>query len=179
MRGERVILAQDLAQIYGVETRVLNQAVKRNANRFPGDFMFQLTAAEAADLKSHPVISSWGGARRALPSAFTEHGAVMVASILNSPKAVQMSVYVVRAFVSFARSVTEHKELAAKISVLEGKVGKHDKQLQHLLEAIRLLIAPPRFRSAQNKRFRKIIDNSAFSLLPSDPLQFFIFHSSF
>jgi hypothetical protein len=138
-----VILAQDLAQIYGVETRVLNQAVKRNANRFPGDFMFQLTAAEAADLKSHPVISSWGGARRALPSAFTEHGAVMVASILNSPKAVQMSVYVVRAFVSFARSVNEHKELAAKISVLEGKVGKHDKQLQHLLEAIRLLIAPP------------------------------------
>jgi hypothetical protein len=105
--------------------------------------MFQLTAAEAADLKSHTVISSWGGARRALPSAFTEHGAVMVASILNSPKAVQMSVYVVRAFVSFARSVTEHNELAAKISVLEGKVGKHDKQLQHLLEAIRLLIAPP------------------------------------
>jgi hypothetical protein len=150
-----VILAQDLAQIYGVETRVLNQAVKRNANRFPGDFMFQLTAAEAADLKSHPVISSWGGARRALPSAFTEHGAVMVASILNSPKAVQMSVYVVRAFVSFARSVTEHKELAAKISVLEGKVGKYDKQLLHLLEAIRLLIAPPDSDRCKIKGFGK------------------------
>jgi len=80
--------------------------------------------AEAADLKSQSVTSSWGGARRALPYAFTEHGAVMAASVLNSPKAVQMSVYVVRAFVSFARAVSEHKELAAKISILESKVGK-------------------------------------------------------
>ena len=105
--------------------------------------MFQVTSAEAADLKSQSVTSSWGGARRALPYAFTEHGAVMAASVLNSPKAVQMSVYVVRAFVSFARALSEHKQLAAKISLLETKVGKHDKQLQHLLEAIRLLIAPP------------------------------------
>jgi hypothetical protein len=143
IRGERVILAHDLARIYGVETRVLNQAVKRNAARFPGDFMFPLAASEAAELKSQSVTSSWGGARRALPYAFTEHGAVMAASVLNSPKAIQMSVYVVRAFVSFARTVSQHNKLATKLSVLESKVGKHDKQLQHLLEAIRLLIAPP------------------------------------
>lgn len=142
VRNERVMLASDLARIYGVETRALNQAVKRNSARFPADFMFQLTAAEAADLKSRFVTSSWGGARRALPYAFTEHEAVMVASVLNSPQAVHMSVYVVRAFVSFARTLREHKELAAKISALESKVGKHDKQLQQLLEAIRLLISP-------------------------------------
>ncbi len=142
IRGERVMLSADLAEIYGVETRVLNQAVKRNAARFPGDFMFQLTAKEMADLKSQSVTSSWGGARRALPYAFTEHGAVMLASVLNSPRAVRMSVYVVRAFVSVAQLMSKHKELAAKITALEGKVGKHDKQLQNLLEAIKLLIAP-------------------------------------
>lgn len=155
IRGERVMLASDLAGIYGVETRALNQAVKRNAARFPGDFMFQLTAAEAADLKSQSVTSSWGGARRALPYAFTEHGAVMVASVLNSPKAVQMSVYVVRAFVSFAHAIREHKELAAKISVLESKVGRHDKQLQQLLEAMRLLIAPQHPENRKIKGFGK------------------------
>ena len=137
------MLSSDLAGVYGVEARVLNQAVKRNAKRFPADFMFHITAEEAANLKSQSVTSSWGGARRALPYAFTEHSAVMVASVLNSPKAVQMSVHVVRAFVTFARAIGEHKELASKIAVLETKVGKHDKQLQHLLEAIRLLIAPP------------------------------------
>jgi hypothetical protein len=142
IRGERVMLSSDLAEIYGVETRVLNQAVKRNAGRFPGDFMFQLTVKEATDLKSQSVTSSWGGARRALPYAFTEHGAVMLASVLNSPRAVRMSVHVVRAFVSVARLMAKHKELAAKITALEGKVGKHDKQLQNLLEAIKLLIAP-------------------------------------
>ncbi len=142
IRGERVMLSADLAEIYGVETRALNQAVKRNAARFPADFMFQLTAKEAADLKSQSVTSSWGGARRALPYAFTEHGAVMLASVLNSPRAVRMSVYVVRAFVSVAQLMSKHKELAAKITALEGKVGKHDKQLQNLLEAIKLLIAP-------------------------------------
>jgi hypothetical protein len=155
VRGERAILAHDLARIYGVETRMLNQAVKRNKARFPVDFMFQLTTSEDADLKSQSVTSSWGGARRALPYAFTEHGAVMAASVLNSPKAVQMSVYVVRAFVSFARAVSEHKELAAKITILESKVGRHDKQLQQLLEAIRLLIAPPSPESRKIKGFGK------------------------
>lgn len=151
IRGERIMLSSDLAGVYGVEPRVLNQAVKRNAQRFPKDFMFQITAEEAASLKSQSVISSWGGARRALPYAFTEHGAVMVASVLNSPQAVRMSVHVVRAFVTFARALGEYKELGAKIAVLETKVGKHDKQLQQLLEAIRLLIAPP---EPENRKIR-------------------------
>jgi hypothetical protein len=133
----------------------LNQAVKRNSARFPSDFMFQLTATEATDLKSQSVTSSWGGARRALPYAFTEHGAVMLASVLNSPKAVRMSVYVVRAFVSVARLMAKHKELAAKITALEGKVGKHDKQLQQLLEAIKLLIAPSTTQARTIKGFGK------------------------
>jgi hypothetical protein len=155
IRGERVMLSSDLAEIYGVETRVLNQAVKRNAGRFPGDFMFQLTVKEATDLKSQSVTSSWGGARRALPYAFTEHGAVMLASVLNSPRAVRMSVHVVRAFVSVARLMAKHKELAAKITALEGKVGKHDKQLQQLLEAIKLLIAPDATQPRTIKGFGK------------------------
>lgn len=155
VRGERVMLSADLAEIYGVETRALNQAVKRNAARFPGDFMFQLTAKEMADLKSQSVTSSWGGARRALPYAFTEHGAVMLASVLNSPRAVRMSVHVVRAFVSVARLMAKHKELAAKITALEGKVGKHDKQLQNLLEAIKLLITPNTNQARTIKGFGK------------------------
>ena len=155
VRGERVMLSADLAEIYGVETRALNQAVKRNAARFPGDFMFQLTAKEMDDLKSQTVTSSWGGARRALPYAFTEHGAVMLASVLNSPRAVRMSVHVVRAFVSVAHLMSKHKELAAKISALEGKVGKHDKQLQNLLEAIKLLIAPNTGQTRTIKGFGK------------------------
>ena len=155
VRGERVMLSADLAEIYGVETRALNQAVKRNAARFPGDFMFQLTTKEMADLKSQSVTSSWGGARRALPYAFTEHGAVMLASVLNSPRAVRMSVYVVRAFVSVAQLMSKHKELAAKISALEGKVGKHDKQLHNLLEAIKLLITPNTHQARTIKGFGK------------------------
>ena len=155
VRGERVMLSADLAEIYGVETRALNQAVKRNAARFPGDFMFQLTAKEMDDLKSQTVTSSWGGARRALPYAFTEHGAVMLASVLNSPRAVRMSVYVVRAVVSGAHLMSKPKELAAKISALEGKVGKHDKQLQNLIEAIKLLIAPNTGQTRTIKGFGK------------------------
>lgn len=155
IRNEKVMLASDLAEIYGVETRVLNQAVKRNAARFPADFMFQLTAEEAANLKSQSVTSSWGGARRALPVAFTEHGAVMLASVLNSPQAVQMSVHVVRAFVRLGRLMLEHQELASKIAVLEGKVGKHDSQLQDLLKAIRMMILPANSEARTIKGFGK------------------------
>ena len=137
------MLASDLAEIYGVETRALNQAVKRNPARFPSRFMFQLTAEEAANLKSQSVISSWGGARRALPFALTEHGAVMLAAVLNSERAVQMSLHVVQAFVNLGHLMLEHKELSKKIEALEGKVGKHDKQLQEVIDAIRMMIAPP------------------------------------
>ncbi len=155
IRGEKVMLASDLAEIYGVETRALNQAVKRNPARFPSRFMFQLTAEEVSNLKSQSVTSSWGGARRALPYAFTEHGAVMLAAVLNSQRAVQMSLHVVQAFVNLGHLMIEHKELSKKIEALEGKVGKHDKQLQEVIGAIRMMFAPPNPEDRKIKGFGK------------------------
>jgi len=149
------MLASDLAEIYGVETRALNQSVKRNPARFPSKFMFQLTAEEVSNLKSQSVTSSWGGARRALPYAFTEHGAVMSAAVLNSERAVQMSLHVVQAFVNLGHLMMEHKELSKKIEALEGKVGKHDKQLQEVIDAIRMMIAPPNPECRKIKGFGK------------------------
>jgi phage regulator Rha-like protein len=155
IRGEKVMLASDLAEIYGVETRALNQAVKRNPTRFPSRFMFQLTAEEVSNLKSQFVTSSWGGARRALPYAFTEHGAVMLAAVLNSQRAVQLSLHVVQAFVNLGHLMMEHKELSKKIEALEGKVGKHDKQLQEVIGAIRMMFAPPNPEDRKIKGFGK------------------------
>ena len=149
------MLASDLAEIYGVETRALNQAVKRNPARFPSRFMFQLTAEEVSNLKSQSVTSSWGGARRALPYAFTEHGAVMLAAVLNSQRAVQMSLHVVQAFVNLGHLMMEHKELSKKIEALEGKVGKHGKQLQEVIGAIRMMFAPPNPEDRKIKGFGK------------------------
>jgi hypothetical protein len=144
IRGQKVILDYDLAEIYGVETRRLNEQVRRNAGRFPPDFMFQLTAEEFVNLKSHFAISSltWGG-RRKLPQAFTEHGAIMAASILNSPKAVEMSVFVVRAFIRLCALLAAHKELALKMTELERTLTLHDKQILSILDAIKRLMAPP------------------------------------
>jgi hypothetical protein len=153
IRGEKVMLASGLAEIYGVETRALNQAVKRNPTRFPSRFMFQLTAEEVSNLKSQFVTSSWGGARRALPYAFTEHGAVMLAAVLNSQRAVQMSLHVVQAFVNLGHLMMEHKELSKKIEALEGKVGKYDKQLQEVIGAIRMMFAPPNPEDRKIKGF--------------------------
>ena len=149
------MLASDIAEIYGVETRALNQAVKRNPTRFPSRFMFQLTAEEVSNLKSQFVTSSWGGARRALPYAFTEHGAVMLAAVLNSQRAVQMSLHVVQAFVNLGHLMMEHKELSKKIEALEGKVGKYDKQLQEVIGAIRMMFAPPNPEDRKIKGFGK------------------------
>jgi hypothetical protein len=143
VRGKRVILSHDLAAAYGVTARVLNQAVKRNLGRFPEDFMFQLSKEEYYNLKSQFVTSSWGGARRALPYAFTEHGAVMAASVLNSKRAVEVSVFVVRAFVRMSRVLASHHQLALKLAELEAKVSVHDRSIQSLLAAIRSLITPP------------------------------------
>ena len=143
IRGEKVILDADLAELYGVETKVLNQAVKRNIDRFPGDFMFRLNRGEKAEvvticdhlerLRYSPVF----------PRAFTEHGAIMAATVLNSPRAVQVSVYVVRAFVRLRRLLAGHKELGAKLDKLEARVGKHDRQIVALLDVIRQLVDPP------------------------------------
>lgn len=146
VRGHRVILASDLAGIYGVETRVLNQAVKRNSEKFPGDFMFRLTRSEAEALsrsRSQSVMLKRGQNIKYLPYAFTEHGAIMAANVLNSPHAVHMSVFVVRAFVRLRRMIATHKELAAKLDELERTVANHDGDIKALFEAIRQLMAPP------------------------------------
>ena len=133
----------DLADLYAVETKRLNEQVKRNMGRFPSDFMFQLTSDEFENLKSHFATSSWGG-RRKLPLAFTEHGAIMAASVLNSDRAVQMSVYVVRAFVQLRAVLLDHKTLADKLASLERRVSHHDNSLAEVIEAIRSLMAQPK-----------------------------------
>src|SRR6266851_1949633 len=123
LRGQRVILDRELAVIYGVSTGRLNEAVKRNAERFPADFMFQLTAQEIENLRSQFAISSWGG-RRYRPFAFTEHGAIQAANVLNSPRAVTMGVYVVRAFVQLRELLSSNKELARRFAQLEARLDK-------------------------------------------------------
>jgi hypothetical protein len=150
IRGEKVMLDFDLALIYGVETRVLNQAVKRQIHRFPSDFMFQLTQDEFLNLKSQivisssestplisqNVISSWGG-RRTLPYAFTEHGTIMLANVLKSETAIQASIFVVRAFIQLRSIIESNKDLAKKLDELE---SKYDKQFLIVFEAIKKLI---------------------------------------
>lgn len=143
IRGRRVLLDADLAALYEVETRRLNEQIKRNMGRFPVDFMFQLTAEEFENLKSQFATSSWGG-RRKLPLAFTEHGAIMAASVLNSDRAVEMSVYVVRAFVQLRAVLLDHKALAGKLSALERRVSHHDNSLAEVIDAIRALMAQPK-----------------------------------
>ena len=142
LRSQRVIGDSELASLYGVETRALLQAVRRNARRFPSDFVFFMTKQEFASLRSQFVISRWGG-RRSLPAVFTEHGAVMAASVLNSDRAIDVSVYVVRAFVHLRHAVAAHAAIADRIGELERKLGTHDAAIRDILEALRGLAAPP------------------------------------
>jgi hypothetical protein len=141
VRGLRVMLDADLAALYGVSTGRFNEQVRRNRARFPADFMFQLTRAEAANLKSQFAISSagWGG-RRTPPLVFTEHGAVMLASVLRSPTAIQTSVQVVRAFVRLRQILESNADLARKLDDLE---QRYDSQFRVVFDAIRELMAPP------------------------------------
>ena len=134
-RNQRVMMDFDLAGIYGVETRRLKEAVRRNIERFPEDFMFELTQDEFQNLRSQIATSSWGGSRYA-PFAFTEHGAVMLASVLNSDTAAKASIFVVRTFVKLKQLVDTYKVLSDKIDDLE---DKYDEQLYHIIEAIREL----------------------------------------
>ena len=143
VRALRVMLDSDLARIYGVELKRLNEQVRRNAERFPSDFAFQLTSQEFADLKSEFALPKSHGGRRKLPWVFTEHGAIMLANVLNSPIAVEASVRVVRAFVGMREQMAAHKELAQKLGELESRVSGHDESIQNLFEAIRQLIEPP------------------------------------
>ena len=154
VRGQKVVIDNELAELYGVETRRLNEQVRRNAGRFPPDFMFQVTAAEYAELMSQIATSNAGrGGRRKLPLAFTEHGALMAATVLNTSRAVQVSLYVVRAFVQLREVLATHRDLAAKLADLERKrellALKHDSlaqntraQLQQVFDAIRSLMTP-------------------------------------
>lgn len=142
IRGQKVILDSDLASLYEVETKKLNQAIKRNLERFPEDFMFQLSEDEFANLRSQFVTSSWGG-RRYPPYAFTEHGAIMAASVLNTPKAVEMSVYVVRAFVKLRTLALQYKELTRKLAQIEERLGEHDTAIIEIVNTIRQLMEPP------------------------------------
>jgi hypothetical protein len=143
LRHQRVILDADIAELYGVPVRQLNQQVKRNQERFPSDFVFQLTAKEDEILRSQIVISrDTHGGRRYRPFAFTEHGAIMAATVLNSEKAVQMSVFVVRAFVRLREMLATNRRLAGKIDELENRLDTHDSTLQDLIETIKELMTP-------------------------------------
>ncbi len=143
IRGQRVLLDADLAQLYEVETKRFNEQIRRNPTRFPPDFMFSLTAQEFAGLRSQTATSKRGG-RRYLPMVFTEHGAIMAASVLNSARAVEMSVFVVRAFVQLRDVLARDNALADKLTALEQRVTQHDHSLTDLIDAIRALMAQPK-----------------------------------
>jgi hypothetical protein len=139
LRGQKVILDKDLASLYEVSTSNLNKAVSRNLDRFPKDFMFQLSAMEFNDLKFHFGTSSWGGTRK-LPRAFTEQGVAMLSSVIRSSRAVQVNIEIMRAFVKLRELLTSNRELARKLNALE---KKYDSQFKIVFDAIRQLMAPP------------------------------------
>jgi len=155
IRGQKVMLDADLAAVYGVSTKRLNEAVKRNVERFPGDFVFQLTSQELAALRSQIATSkrsqsltaSGRGGRRYLPYAFTEHGAIMAANVLNSPRAVQMSVFVVRAFLKMRAALSDNRELAHKLAALEKELKErldvHEAAIVTILQRVMDIIDPP------------------------------------
>lgn len=152
VRGKKVMLDRDLAVLYGVLAKVLNQTVKRNFRRFPEDFMFQLSWEEvqalrlqSADLNSRSQIVTLkqGGNIKYLPHVFTEHGVAMLSSVLNSERAIQVNILIMRAFTKLRDMLLTHKELAVKIDVLERKYGEHDETIKTIFEAIKQLLEPP------------------------------------
>jgi hypothetical protein len=143
LRDQRVMLDYDLAVLYGVETRALKQAVRRNPDRFPNDFMFELSEQEIDTVVSQFVIPNrrrFGGAK---PMAFTEQGIAMLSSVLNNERAIKVNIAIMRAFVKLRQVLDTNRELAQKFSELEQRVGKHDEEIAAILEAIRQLMAPP------------------------------------
>ena len=143
IRGHKVILDADLARLYGVSTKRLNEQVKRNRNRFPDDFMFRLTPEEKAEVVANCDHLTNLKFSPALPLAFTEHGAIMAASVLNTQQAIEASIFVVRAFVGLREILATHRRLARKLKELEARMGEHDEQLQVIFEAIHQLMTPP------------------------------------
>jgi hypothetical protein len=143
IRGHKIIIDADLARLYSVETKVFNQAVKRNIDRFPPDFMFTLTMEEKEEVVTNCDHLTQLKYSSHLPNVFTEHGAIMAATILNSPKAVEMSIFVVRAFVRLREMFSSHKQLASKLIELEQKLSSHDRDITMLINAIRQLMTSP------------------------------------
>jgi hypothetical protein len=144
VRRQRVVLDSDLARLYGVTTKVFNQTIQRNAARFPGDFAFQVTREEFANLRSQIVTSSSGhGGRRHLPYAFTEQGVAMLSSVLRSKRAVLVNVAIMRAFVSLRRMLATNEAFARKLAELERRLEGHDEHIKSLFNAIRELMKPP------------------------------------
>jgi hypothetical protein len=143
LRGQKVMLDRDLAALYGVETKSLKRAVRRNSDRFPPDFMFELTAEEAQSVRCQFGTLQTGLHFRYLPYAFTEQGVAMLSSVLQSPRAVKVNIAVMRAFVRLRETLSLHKELAHKLTELERRIESHDTSIQSLFEAIRQLMAPP------------------------------------
>lgn len=143
LRDQKIILDADLAELYGVTVKRLNEQVKRNLSRFPSDFLFQLTRAERDVLRSQIATSNTGhGGRRYLPYAFTEHGAIMAATVLNSKRAIQMSIFVVRAFVHIREALATSRQIVVKLAELERRIENHDANIQELVQAIRELMTP-------------------------------------
>ena len=150
IRGQRVMLDSDLAKIYGVTTKRLNEQHRRNARRFPKDFAFLLSREEVANLRSQIATSSYGG-RRYRPTAFTEHGAIMLASVLNSPVAIEASVRFVRAFVYMREQIAGNRQLSQKFAELEKRLDSHDESIATLFEAIRRLLEPAETEQPQRE----------------------------
>ena len=144
IRGQKIMIDRELAELYGVETRILNQAVRRNIGRFPEDFMFQLTKKEMKDWISQIVISKREkmGLRR-MPYVFTQNGVAMLSSVLNSERAIQVNIAIMRVFVRFQEILSTHRDLIQKLNELEKKIEKHDTEIQAIFEAIRQLMTPP------------------------------------
>ena len=155
-RGQRVILDSDLARVYGVPTKRLNEAIKRAPERFPSDFSFILKPQEVASLRSQIATSKGRGGRRYTPRVFTEHGAIMAANVLNSPRAVQMSVFVVRAFLKMREVLGQNRQLAEKLAELERRLTErldvHERAIVHILDEIKKLMEPPPPASEPKRR---------------------------
>jgi hypothetical protein len=149
VRGEKVLLGQDLAELYGVPVKALTQAVKRNRDRFPPDFLFQISKEEFERLKSRLVTSNRGGLRRALPYAFTEQGVAMLSTVLRSPRAVEVNIAIMRTFVQLRRLMDSNRSLARKIEAME---KRYDEQFAVVFDAIKRLIAEDDARKAAPKR---------------------------
>ena len=150
IRGRKVMLDKDLAELYGVEKRVLNQAVKRNARRFPEDFMFELSRQEIKNLKSQIVTSSWGGARKGF-SAFTEQGVAMLASVLNSDRAINVNIQIIRTFVKIRELMATNEMLQRKVMELEKKYGSHDDKIKKIFAALNLLLSDDKTKKSKDE----------------------------